>query len=101
MDKSRKITLEKPRYRTDGLKQRIPDGVETREIFCQVKSITRAEWSAAAVKGLKSAYCVTVWANEYQNEEVAILDGVRYAIYRTYSPNSEEMELYLERRAGV
>ena len=39
--------------------------------------------------------------DEYQGEEIAILNGARYGIYRTYSPNGEEMELYLEQKAGV
>lgn len=101
MDKSEMITLEAVRYKDDALNQKIPDGITTREIFCSVKSITRAEWAATAAKGLKPACCVTVWADEYEGEEVAILNGVRYSIYRTYQPNSEDMELYLEKKVGV
>lgn len=101
MDKSEIITLETPKYKQDSLNQYVPDGVTTRDIYCNVKSITRAEWSAAANHGLKAACCVTVWADEYQGETVAILGGVRYGVYRTFQPNSEDMELYLERKTGV
>ena len=101
MNKNDIITLEAPKYKQDALNQFVPDGVTTRDIFCNIKSITRAEWAAAANNGRKAAYCVTVWADEYQGETVAILNGVRYAIYRTYCPDAETMELYLEQKAGV
>ncbi|MBR2311128.1 MAG: hypothetical protein IKA47_11465 [Oscillospiraceae bacterium] len=101
MDKPDIITLAATKYKKDALNQHVPDGETTRDIFCNIKSITRAEWAAAANRGLKAACCVTVWADEYQGESIAILGGVRYAVYRTYQPNSEDMELYLERKAGV
>lgn len=101
MDKSEQITLEAPKYREDGLAQLVQDGVTQRTVFCRVQDIKRSEWAAAAHNGKRAAYCVIVWADEYQGEEVAILNGVRYGIYRTYSPNGEDMELYLEQKAGV
>ena len=101
MDKSELIILEKPKYKRDELEQMVKDGVTHREIFCRVQNVKRSEWAAAAHNGKRPAYCVIVWADEYQGEEVAILNGVRYGIYRTYSPNGEEMELYLEQKAGV
>lgn len=101
MDKTELIILEKPKYRRDKLGQMVKDGVTHREIFCKIQNIKRSEWAAAAHNGKRAAYCVTVWADEYQGEEVAILNGVRYGIYRTYSPNGEDMELYLEQKAGV
>ena len=101
MDKSEQITMEAPKYREDGLAQLVQDGVTQRTVFCRVKDIKRSEWAAAAHNGKRAAYCVTVWADEYQGEEIAILNNVRYGIYRTYSPNGEEVELYLEQKAGV
>lgn len=101
MDKSQLITLEAPRYKMDSLDQHVQDGVTQREIFCSVKSITRSEWAAAAQNGRKAAFCVTVWADEYEGETVAMLDGIRYSIYRTYQTSSEDMELYLEQKAGA
>ena len=101
MDKSEQITLEAPKYKSDGISQLVKDGVTTRKIFCKIQNVKRSEWAAAANNGKRAAYCVTVWADEYQGEEVAILNGVRYGIYRTYSPNGEEVELYLEQKAGI
>ncbi len=101
MDKSEQITLEAPKYKSDGISQLVKAGVTHRTIFCKIQNVKRTEWAAAANNGKRAAYCVTVWADEYQGEEVAILNGVRYGIYRTYSPNGEEIELYLEQKAGV
>ena len=101
MAKSKTITLVAPQYRVDALKQRVPDGEQLREVFCQIDSISRAEWHDAAQKGLKAAYKVTVWPDEYQGEVTAILDGKRYGIYRTYQSDPDNLELYLERKAGA
>lgn len=101
MDKSEELILETPEYREGSLSQLVRDGVTKRMVFCRVQNVKRSEWAAAAHNGKRAAYCVTVWADEYQGEEIAILNGVRYGIYRTYSPNGDEMELYLEQKAGV
>lgn len=101
MDKTNIIILEKPIYRKDDINQLVADGVTRREVFCSGLNLKRSEWAEAGRRGLKSAGCVTVWADEYAGETVAVLDGVRYAVCRTYEPNSDEIELYLEERAGV
>lgn len=51
--------------------------------------------------GLNPEIVATVFAPEYQGEEVAEINGVRYSIYRTYRDKGEKLELYLERKAGV
>ena len=101
MDKTDLIQLVGLTIADDAQKQKVEEETEPREIFCSVKNITRAEWAAAGQKGLKPAACVVVWADEYQDEEIAILDGRRYGVYRTYQPNPEELELYLEKKGGV
>lgn len=101
MDKTAQITLVKPKYKLDALNQKIPDGEILREIYCEKKNLTRSEWFSAAQLSFKAAWCVTIWVDEYQGETTAILDDTRYGIYRTYQPNSEELELYLEQKAGA
>lgn len=101
MDKTTIIKLKAPKYKTDALSQLVPDGETTRELFCSKQNVKRSEWLAAAQRGLKAAWCVTIWADEYQGETVAILDGVRYGIYRTYQASADELELYLEQKVGV
>lgn len=101
MEKTAEITLVSVVHESDSLKQLVERETGTQTVFCSVKNITRSEWAATAHRDLKPALCVTVWADEYAGETVAIFEGNRYGIYRTYQPNSEEVELYLERKAGA
>lgn len=100
MDRSTVLTLVSTTFTADSIAQQIP--VEaTRDVFCDLRSVTRAEWSAAGQLGLKPDMVASMFAPDYQGEEIAILDGVRYGIYRTYVDRYEQIELYLERKAGV
>lgn len=95
------VTLEVPTYGRDALKQLVKTGEELLPIFCEIESVSQSEWSAAGINGLKAEYRVTVWADEYRNATAAILDGVRYSIYRTFQRSEDKIELYLTRKAGV
>lgn len=99
--KNDSITLVRSHTAKGPLNQSVPAGEDLVEIDCDIKSASRAEWAAAGNRGLKPAFCVTVWTDEYQGETVAILNGQRYGIYRTYTPNDSETELYLHKKAGV
>ena len=95
------VTLVVPTYGRDALKQLVKTGEELLPVFCQIESVSQSEWSAAGINGLKAEYKVTVWADEYRNAATAILDGVRYSIYRTFQRSEDIMELYLTRKAGI
>lgn len=101
MEKNDLISLIGVEHGRDALLQPVSRELPPREVFCSVKSITRAEWAAVGHRGLKPAMCVTLWAEEYQGELTAEYDGQRYGVYRTYQPNSCEIELYLEKKGGV
>ena len=101
MEKTDMIILVPVTHETDTLNQQVERELPGREIFCCVKNVTRSEWAATAHRGLKPALCVTVWADEYEGEITAIYDDERYGVYRTYQPNSEEIELYLQRKKKV
>lgn len=85
----------------DALLQQVETELPPREVFCSIKSSTRAEWAAVGQRGVKPAMCVTVWAEEYEGELTAEFGGQRYGVYRTYQPNPGEIELYLEKKGGV
>jgi hypothetical protein len=85
-----------------------------REVFARVESVERSEFFAAGQKGLRPELRVTLAAIEYEGEQVCAVDGVRYAIYRTYRASPEahfrtarnaadpdDLELYLQREVGV
>ena len=72
-----------------------------RDVFCNITSVSADEWLNAGKAGLRAEYRATMFLYDYQGEELAELDGVRYGIYRTYAGTNETIELYLERKAGV
>ena len=78
------------------------DGEETRrDIFCQVDSVSRAEFFAAGQNGLRPEYRITVFFGDYQGETRLIFEGVTYSVYRTYHARTDELELYVQREVGV
>lgn len=100
MDKSSVLFLVSKSYKTDNLNQQI--AVEKkRSVFCNISSVSASEWFEAGRNGVKAEYRATMFAPDYEGEQVAELNGVRYGIYRTYLGRNEEIELYLERKAGV
>lgn len=100
MDKSRVLTLINKSYQKDEIGQLIP--VETRrDVYCNVSSISASEWFEAGRAGMNPEYRVTMFVYDYQGEDIAELNGVRYGIYRTYLGSNESIELYLEKKAGV
>ena len=68
---------------------------------CDVGSVSASEYFEAAQVGIAPEYRVTMFAPDYQGEQIAQLDGVTYGIYRTYLGKNETIELYLERKSGV
>lgn len=93
------IKLVSTTFSEDSRKQTI--AIETdREVFAKRKSISSKEFFQASERGLKPQLVVEVRAFEYNGEEVAIVDGKRYTIYRSYTNANEFIELYLESRSG-
>lgn len=78
--------------------------VETRkerQIFCQVDSVTRAEFFDAGRNGLNPQFRFTVFAADYNEEKTCVYKGKAYGIYRTYQPRTDILELYAERKGGT
>lgn len=72
------------------------------EVFCEVRSITRAEFFDAGRNGLNPDMSFLVFAGEYSGEALVEYDGKTYAIYRTYRDlNSDYIELYAQREGGM
>lgn len=100
MDRSHIITLVSESYETDSIGQNIANEY-TRDVYCNVRSVSGSEWMEAGRNGIKAAYQVTMFRYDYGGELIVELDGERYAVYRTYVAQGEEIELYLEKKAGV
>ena len=86
----------------DAIGQYVPDKARKREILVTENSITRSEWNAAGRNGHKAQIVLTTARINYGGESEIEYHGQMYSIYRTYSPpNSDEVELYLEKKVGV
>ena len=100
MDRSNVLTLVSVAYTTDALNQQVPKET-TRDVFCNVSSVSAQEFFYAGQAGLNPEWRVTMFAPDYNGETIAELNGTRYGVYRTYLGKNETIELYLERKAGL
>lgn len=100
MDRSQIITLVSyPRTQDENGVWRDSDPVE-RAVYCQVDSVTRAEFFSGGQNGINPEYRFTMFFGDYNGERTVIFDGVAYSVYRTYHARTDELELYVERRNG-
>lgn len=99
MDRSSVITL------LSATKQQNAYGVwvETltnRDVYCQVDSVTRAEFFEGGRNGLNPEFRMTMFSGDYQGERLLIYNGNTYSVYRTYQGRNDTVELYVERKGG-
>lgn len=99
------IYLVSQTYTQDSIGQMVPSEIMT-PVWAHVQSVTRAEWTDAGQRGLQPQLVAITPIVNYNGEEIVqIGDGGcarRYAVYRTYfGPDSDTIELYLERKVGV
>jgi hypothetical protein len=99
MDKIAVLTLIATTETRDSINQPVKTET-TRTVYGKMKSVTRAEWVAAAQKSLNPSAVVEVFFADYCGETVAELDGKRYEIYRTFGCG-DYIELYLGTKVGV
>lgn len=95
------VVLISETFEKDSIGQQIPTETRT-EILCYEKSVTRAEFDSAGQHGLSADLVLVTQAVNYEGQSVAEYNSKRYGIYRTYrNPDSDEIELYMERKAGA
>ncbi len=96
------VSLIQKSYTKDEIGQYIPNGESRIEIFVTVNSVSRREWMDAGRNGMRPELMLTTASINYSGEKEVEYEGVRYAVYRTYNPpDSDEIEIYLQRKAGV
>lgn len=72
-----------------------------RWVFARVGSITRREFYDAGRNGLNPEFTFTVFADDYEGEELCRYREKQYSIYRVYQiPGTDYLELYAERKGG-
>lgn len=100
MDTSRIISMVSTKYKTDSIGQSVPVTSE-RSCMCRVSSVSASEFFEAGRSGIEAQLRVEMFAWDYAGEKTVSVDGVRYGVYRTYQPNPDRIELYLEPKAGA
>lgn len=100
MDRSEQITL------LSATKEQDDYGVwhetlTSRTVFCQVNSVTRAEFFDGSRSGLNPEFRMTMFFGDYNDEKTLIYKDKAYAVYRTYIGRNDTIELYVERKGGT
>ena len=70
-------------------------------VFCNVQSVSAAEWFEGGRSGLNPVYRLTMFEPDYNGQEIVRFNGVRYAVYRTYHAKGNLIELYVQKEGGV
>lgn len=99
MDRSDIVYLISESFSTDdyGVKTK----TETkRKVYAAVVSVNLQEWTEGGRVGLNPEFRMTVFAPDYNGEQILEYRGRRYTIYRTYYSRTDTMDLYVERRQG-
>lgn len=71
-----------------------------RTVFCEVASVSQAEFYQAANTEFNPEFRFTVFFGDYEGESILAFNGNRYSIYRTYR-TGDDLELYAERKVGT
>lgn len=100
MDRSNVINLISKTYAADSIGQYKPE-LSAREVYCDVRSITRAEWYDAGRQGFKPDISFVMFAPDYQGEDLIEWNGRKYSVYRTYIAQNEALELYCQDIGGI
>ena len=72
-----------------------------RMVYANVKSVTANEFFNASQIGLAPEYRFTMFASDYQSEQIVKFNGERYAVYRVYQDVTDKLELYVQKEVGV
>lgn len=76
------------------------ESLTNRDVFCQVDSVSRAEFFDGGRNGLNPEFRMTLFAGDYQGERLLIYKNSTYSVYRAYQGRNDTVELYVERKGG-
>lgn len=88
-------------YTEDDFGQLVPSETSV-PVWAHLQSVNRSEWYNAGQAGLQPQLVASTPVVNYSGETIVEIGGKRYGVYRTYfGPDTDLIELYLERKAGV
>ena len=73
---------------------------EKRRVFVDVSSVNSQEWFEGGRNGLNPQYRFTMFAHDYEGEQIIEYRDIQYTVYRTYLRKGDLIELYTEKRKG-
>ena len=92
------MTLIKQKYDSDSIGNKKPTLTETKtEVYCNKKSISRAEFYNANSTGLKPSIVFVVNTFEYDGQKIVEFENQCYKVLRTYGPSLDYTELICEK----
>lgn len=100
MDKSDVITLIKSTRGQDEYGRWIQK-TTSREVYCQIDSITQMEFFEGGRNGLNPEFRITMFLYDYEDETIVEYKENQYSVYRTYKRRNDVIELYVERKGGT
>lgn len=72
-----------------------------RVVMAKKGSVTRSEFFNGGRTGLNPQCVFSVFQGDYDGETICAYEGKSYAIYRTYEPDEDYIELYCQREGGT
>ena len=100
MDRSNVINLKKETYEKDQYGVTVKS-LSSRQVFCQVDSVTMSEFFEGGRNGLNPEYRFTMFYGDYNGEKIIEYNGNTYGVYRVYRNRTDTIELYVERKGGT
>lgn len=100
MDRSDVITLIAIVREQDDL-GRWKEVTTSKEVFCQVDSVSQHEFYEGGRNGLNPSFKFSMFSGDYNEESVIQYKGNQYSVYRTYLRRDDIIELYVERKGGT
>lgn len=73
----------------------------SRQVMCDVSSVTRSEFFEGGRNGLNPEFRMTLFFGDYDGERIVEYKGQTYGVYRTYQGKNDTIELYVERKGGT
>ena len=90
------------KYEKDKLGQYVSAEESKTEILVSEESISRAEFFNAGRNGMKPEIMLKTASVNYSGQSEIEYNDVRYSIYRTHKiPETDDIEIYLQKKAGV
>lgn len=71
------------------------------DVFCKVRSVSRADFYSAGELGLALSYVFITNPVNYSGEKILSYNGERYGVVRTYQPSLDVLEIYAGYKVGV